>query len=216
MVDYGDLLIFDYAPNLKIVGTHHALRASDKRILEDLITESDFTALEWDEFRSKNQEAFICTSKEKRGYCEEEKTFYASKLDVCLLNSLYDFCDLDVIKDAELYGRNLEENEFDFCEKICKEQGKMAYLVDIPELIFFERLVELPIDSKLIAIISLKLLKKSTFTINKIVEDDREEYMLKEIEKYECSIQNLKRKGILVVGYTHAENYLSKMKKQNT
>ena len=43
----GELLVFDYKPKLKIVGTYHALNREDERTLEQLIEDSDFVAVEY-------------------------------------------------------------------------------------------------------------------------------------------------------------------------
>ncbi|MDP2672941.1 MAG: hypothetical protein Q8O84_03965 [Nanoarchaeota archaeon] len=209
-----ELLIFDYTPKLKIVGTHHALNDSDKKTLELLVDQSDFVALEWDEFRAEKEglEVYIRVSKKKKGYYPEDNTYYARRIDIIFEELLGEVCNRDVIEGAKLSGRNVEENEFTLCQNLCREKRKNVYLVDIPELVLMDQLFAFSTKQKLLAIINLKFFKRFTYALDNLLLEERENYMLNEIEKYEGPINELKRKGILVVGYTHAENYLSKLK----
>ncbi|GAG49109.1 unnamed protein product, partial [marine sediment metagenome] len=85
----GELLVFDYAPNLKIVGTYHGAKSKHHiKVLEELIDESDFVALEYDKYRLEKGDIHIKADRNKRGYSEEEHVFYVSNFDKIYL-SLY-------------------------------------------------------------------------------------------------------------------------------
>ena len=204
-----ELLIFNYAPNLKVVGTFHSLNDQDKRTLEHLVDESDFVALEWDEFRSNaNGRFFLLYSEDKKNFSTDEEAVYCGYWDFIYLITLRRATVREIKKDCKKEERDCEQDEFTFCEKLCKTREKDVYLVDQPINITYEKMCSLPFKDKILELINHTFKTRFKTQYDCIVIDDRNEYMLQEIERNEeCSILELKRKGLLVVGYSHAVKY---------
>jgi len=212
----GKLLVFDYVPNLKVVGTYHGLNHQDEEVLENLVQESDFVALEYDDTRMSNGcKTNLCPRINKRGYNPEKYELYISPLDYLCLKSfisinnrtlkLFDY--LICRKDPNITPRNFMITEFDFCIQTAERYKKDLYLVDVPIIETFTEFTKLPLSHKFRVMLGPNGMDRSRF-IKQILMDKRENHMLKQIkEKEGCPLQELERKGILVVGLSHAENY---------
>ena len=80
----GKLFVFDYVPNLKIVGGGHGLNEEDRGTLEELVEGSDFVAVENDRFRKKSRGNFnVLWFPFLKGYYPSVNTFFVTNpLDV--------------------------------------------------------------------------------------------------------------------------------------
>ncbi|MEK6857525.1 MAG: hypothetical protein AABX39_02975, partial [Nanoarchaeota archaeon] len=84
---------------------------------------------------------------------------------------------------------------------------KDSYLVDQPIYIMLTKLCSMSLTEKIAHLMDFNN-HNATGRAEEIMTSEREEYMLQEIEKREgCTILELKRKGLLVVGYSHAVKY---------
>lgn len=207
------MIVFDYAPNLKIAGTYHSLTEEEKQTLELYIEESDFVALEWDLGRhnEENVEIKLATA-DKMEYSESEGKLYASFWN-CLYCILHEsLSSYRIRKLNKRYGREdqvVQWNEFEYCHAYSKERGKDVHLVDIPHYQLLEKLVdELKWHEKIRDLLSYFGICKTPPNADKIMITFRNQRMLENIEKLEGPIDELKRKGILIVGYSHAQEYL--------
>lgn len=208
-----ELLIFDYAPNLKIVGAFHALNAQDKQDLERLITESDFVALENDEHRRLNNngspDIALSIPYSPTHWDEKSQRLVTNIFD---LSYLVIFTHLNRHYIASFNargnrGRTTGESESDFCHDVASKKNKPVYLVDIPIYLTLEKLASLNPLQKALHLLTLRFDRNSP-DVKRILDDEREDYMLRQIERHERrKIKNLRRKGLLVVGYDHAANY---------
>src|SRR3989344_2197195 len=144
MVKYipGELLIFDYAQNLKIVGTYHDLNQRDKGILEDLITKSDFVALESDENRVRNRVTPL------GGLPSLIDLYYFSTL-ICYHVEHIGRVNREFSPETDPRGRGPMQNEFNFCYRVAKNKSKTIYLVDWPLAYLLQELSKLPLRTKL-------------------------------------------------------------------
>jgi hypothetical protein len=213
----GELLVFDYAPRLRVAGTFHSLTEQDKESLEAMINESDFVALEWDEIRHQNQGVFeFSTHSTKRGYDKEKEIFYIGFFDNLYLllfielNRLY-IAGVNLFSgrmaQAGLRGIFKGGNEFEFCYDSAKKKGKEVYLVDRPSDETIQRLIELSLKTKLSHLLSRFLFRKEPEEVKHVLGQQRDEYMLEAIVEKEGPISELTRQGLLVVGYDHAKRY---------
>jgi pheromone shutdown protein TraB len=212
-----ELVIFRYKPNLIIVGTYHALNDNDKSSLESLIMDNDFIALEYDRSRLKEKlNVEISFFDFKSRYSEKEERLYCNILDALYLatyihlnNRIINKVNQDI--NAELpsnISRDIKQNEFDYCLEVAEKHGKIVYLVDMPFGLFLGKLASLSFGIKLKTIWSmLTNYDYSDPETKKVIEKEREEWMIRSIETKEGSIETLTRRGILVVGNRHAYNY---------
>ncbi len=208
-----ELLIFDYAPNLKIVGAFHALNAQDKQDLERLITESDFVALESDEHRTLNNNKVtivLSIPYSPTHWDEKSQRMITNIFDLAYL-SIFSYMNQYYITSLNAGGnqrRNTEEYESDFCHDVARQKNKPVYLVDTPAYTTLEKLASLNPLQKALHLLTLLFDRENPPAVRRILADEREDYMLRQIERHERrKIKNLRRKGLLVVGYSHAANY---------
>ena len=212
-----ELLIFNYTPTLRIVGTYHALHNQDKENLENLIRESDFIALEYDELRKERRGAIpVSYSSTKRGYLPQEKTLY---VDLSNLIYLSLFCNLNhhLIKKGNILfaedkqSRNTSQLEFEFAISVAKNHHKQVHLVDMPSHKLFEKLIALNFKTKLYHLknmLTAACLSHYPPEIAQLLCLEREHYMLQQLEQiYHCPLPQIVQKGLLIVGMTHAINY---------
>ena len=214
----GRWLCFDFTPNLKIVGTTHSLGIDDKQLVEELLDETDFSAIELDRVRADYSRKIDLVVGKPQG--DDPATFY--------VNTKFDFIYLKWISkinkkkiknanevaqqemdQADLPRRDLEEDEFDFIIASAEQRGKPCYLVDLPTPLFLERLVQLPLTTKLAHMVFETLVGYKPKPFVKILQADRESYMLEDIAREEGPLESMTRQGVLFVGYSHAVNYLN-------
>jgi len=228
----ADLLIFDYAPKLKIAGTFHSLSDSDKQTLEKMIDESDFVAVEYDKYRFYGDD-FTFMHKNKRDANKKENkeqniVYVPKKQNVVytdfleksyvniflLLNSLAIQQNVEIVNEMSENERDVDGNDMEFCFFNALQNGKRAYMVDIPMYKTLQMLVdELSLKEKVKHIASLIFGEAPFEKADDILDTRREKYMLDAIEREEgCPISELDRNSLLVVGYTHAYNYLNSLK----
>ncbi|GEM_PF-1609022 len=208
-----DLLKFNLSPKLKVIGTYHALNREDKECLEKEIDQSDFVALEYDTIRLDNLSLKLILSFRRRSKAVDEALFTGP------LNALYliGFSALNKrnIKKANSPAkimahrtRDVDENEFLFCYDVARGKNKDVYLVDLPVTQTLENLSNnLSFRQKLSHLLSLYFMKSSVEEVEEILCAQREKYMLEEIVRRECPLNQLERNGLLVAGYSHALNY---------
>lgn len=215
----GELLVFDYAPNLKIVGCFHALSNRDKVDLEHLIEKSEFVAIESDEIRMRKGAKFYSAKGkltippivEENG--EEMREYKISGGDYRFLRAFLDLNDRSIdelnqkIKLVEGVERNGDESEMEFSYKVSKALGKPVYLVDMPTDMILMRLCNFPSYVKIIEVLSLKTRGSHVKRVMQFMHSEREEYMLRMIEQNEGPVGLLERKGLLIVGVSHAINF---------
>lgn len=219
-----DLLIFNYAPNLRVVGGFHALDEEDKSILEALIDECDFVALETDEVHIKNNmNLTIIKSESRRGWNEKEQALCLGPFDTEYIKAYSNLNKkfLQIINTSENSPRvrDIKSNEIQFSYNCAKQKGKDVYLVDMPKHEIMLRLCDLSIfrkihhiwymiDLECSAKLGVRQLIGLCLAVENILGRDREEYMLEQIAQEEGPLEKMERKGVLVVGRNHAENYL--------
>ncbi|MBI4163261.1 MAG: hypothetical protein HY512_00230 [Candidatus Aenigmarchaeota archaeon] len=215
-----DLLIFDYAPNLTIVGTYHALNDADKVAIKEIISESDFVALEFDEWRLARQEGNIIPHLTRRGYSRKEASFYTSFLDCVYLDLLFDRLKNTIattngnyngeLASQGLQERDVHQSEFVFCERVAREMGRDVHLVDQ----LYKML------SRLVALDPVMKARHLWYgtqrgmwpkPVRDIFRSMRDTDMLLGIEEKEGPIKELKRHGSLFVGRSHAVRYLNNL-----
>lgn len=223
-----ELLIFNYAPNLKVVGGFHALNDEDKITLETLIDAADFVALEADEVRINNSMTLkITSSSTKIGWDAQVQKYYVNPIDSVflilfsrLLNKYYELGNTD----GCFIKRDASTNEMTFAYDYAKQKNNDVYFVDLPIYEVMSRLCSMSIFRKIHQILYLfdscrsvqkdrrRLVGPCSF-VEKILTDDRRDYMLGQIEINEGPIIQLKRKGLFIVGRTHGENYLKSLQR---
>lgn len=202
------LLVFNYTPNLTVVGTHHALNGDDRRTLELLVDQSDFVALEDDDVRRKtNNTVNVRYSFTRRGYSPENGCLYVGYLDGYYLRWVSSLNKRRNRTGNKESRRDEKESEFSFCFDLARQRGKDVYLVDMPAYEALHRLTRLSFITKLHHLWSLYKGKDEPIKVDEIMVHQREDEMLSGTETNEVPLPLLKRKGLLVVGMTHAENY---------
>jgi hypothetical protein len=212
--DTGSVLVFDYTPNLTIAGTMHALNHADKKTLDGLIQERDFVALEWDAIRQQQSGVIKLRRARKNKYDPKTNTYYARPHDFLYLSAFGEMIRLTLaasnmalsILEGGLWKtktvRNTRENEFKYCISSAQRHRKDVYLVDMPIPLLFDKMVEEPWTTKIRNVVCIRGYSPT------VLLEGREEYMMQEIEKAEgCPINQLTRRGLLVVGCGHAYNY---------
>ncbi|MBI2662670.1 hypothetical protein HYX11_04390 [Candidatus Woesearchaeota archaeon] len=220
-----ELLIFDYTPTLRIIGTYHALHNQDRENLENLIRVSDFISLEYDELRKERRGAIpISYSPTKRGYFPQEKTLYVGLSNLIYLSL---FCHLNhhLIKKGNILfaedkqSRNTSQLEFEFAINIAKKYHKQVHLVDMPSHKLFEKLIALDFETKLShlkSMLNADCLSNYPPEIAKLLCSEREHYMLQQLENiYHCPLPRIDQKGLLIVGMTHALHYYQSLQENN-
>jgi len=225
-----ELLVFNLTPRLKVAGIFHGLNERDKSILDHLIKESDFVALEClgieltlidkasaREMDPESGNIHLKPSFFKRGFDPKLPIYYLGHFDAlyfCLLAE-YTSAGIDHINSAR--GSDSRENEFLYCQDVAQNLHKDVYYVDVPPLKLVFSLISIPFRSKLHDLAYMiadgltgngeKYISQCK-AVRKVLEQDREEYMVGTIEQREgTTIRSLERNGLLVVGKTHAENY---------
>lgn len=202
--------VFDYVPNLTVVGTSHRMDNQERDLLNSLIDEAEFVAVESDEYRIKNNNNIkIRTSKNKRGFVPERNELYLWWLHRLFINIKFG-----------IYNEYLDENsgpkrdntidEMGFSYETAINQGKDVYVVDVPIYKTIKDMcykTSLKDKAKSILTVISDFNLREPESINDIIIKNREEFMLEEIEKHEGPLEKLSRKGLLVVGGTHAINY---------
>lgn len=213
MID--ELIVVHYAPNLDIIGMLHSLNDHDKGFLEDIIKESNFVALEYDDHRAETSGWFTpVLSPEISGFNKEDGKFYVNKTDSFYLKLFAQILKYNIMRaNVETGGkRDSSITEFEYSIEIADKYNKDLLLVDMPVHEIILKLLQMPLSGKIQHLLSevfdfVPIPKRA----DEILHKDREDYMLNEIEKYKGPINDLKEKGILVVGYTHAKNYLKRI-----
>ena len=211
------LLIFDYTPNLTIVGTTHAVSPDIKRDLDEIISESDFVAVEYDDLRRRKRGVAQYTLWfHTSGYNPETHRLYVNLLDAVFLELL---CAANGIRiRIENHRLMLDQGELEFqseflyCIEKAEAMGKNAYMVDMPIFETLGMLVQMPMKTKFETVLTHARGKPLPEAAGTIIETRREQYMLDRIEECEGPLSELQRKGVLIVGLSHAENYAKRMK----
>jgi hypothetical protein len=209
----GKMLVFDLAEKLKVVGTLHALNQEDKKELEQLVDATDFIASEtWPNDESEREQVPIPFVKALK-YDEELKIFTCSYLDSRYINWFLNSLAKSIRKTTERemaqtsVARDWKEHEFEYCQQLAKEKNKEFYIADIPVHEIYAYLTNQSNDAK-----RRQMRGQDSNTFNKMWRDLnslRERAMLKGIAQREGPISQMQRQGLLIVGYTHALNYLS-------
>jgi hypothetical protein len=216
----GELLIFEYSPKLVIVGTYHSLCEEDKRTLDGLIEENDFVALELDEHRVANNygvKVMMELFPKKRGYDTDDGSFHYNPVDAAYLYLQDHLTARRTLrineKIAADYGvsRDTEQDEFLYCLEKARSLGKDTYLVDMPLQVRLEKLADLPAAAKIMHIASLVRGMEEPFLVRHLLRTEREDLMLQNIAAVEGNLSYNHRRGILVVGGTHAVNYFTRL-----
>lgn len=209
----GELLVFDYKPKLKIVGTYHALNREDEKTLEQLIGDSDFVAVEHYTYRHSGSIGILPFFKTK--FLEDANIFLTTPINVAYL-LVFLYLNKRAIKKVNevLNARNPEDkrdlnnNEFGYCVEVATKMGKDVYFVDLAIYDTFSGISKVPLRDKLAYLWALLRLKEEwPQKIKQFLHDYREQNMLGEIERREGHLDNLLRQGLLVVGINHAMNY---------
>lgn len=222
-----ELIEFNYMPKLKIVGCYYALSKSDELALEKLVVGSDFVAVEYDELRVKsNKSQELHPNHSLFSLLRAYKDFIDFGVDYQFtinnrLNELYSrvFLAFNAFK-VGLHAKNdtkngierdPSKNEMIFCLDVARRLGKPVYLVDQPINQMLGKLIRLSPATKLRHLLSHTTSGFEVPQVTRIIEEDREKYMINKIEEYEGPIRRLKRNGLLVVGADHALNYRRSM-----
>lgn len=213
----GKLLVHEATPKFKIVGTYHSLTDEDKVTLESLIEESDFVSLEWDKESKKNSNLIHFDIDKEKRYDPCSNTLYVNKLNYFFLIAFSKLIRLNIKVTNYFSGReNVDYNEIElqFCYKAAKRRKKDIYLVDIPLYESLSMLCDFSFKEKMGLLLCLSTFGGFNSKSFKAWNMTRESEMINSIEKNEgCSIYDLNRKGILVTGYSHAQDYISRQKK---
>ncbi len=210
--DY-ELIIFDFAPKLKVVGGYHALNDDDRKILDGVVGESDFVALEYDHTRKDNQSRFeVEVDPHQESVLCQGNTIYANPENAAyftLLMSLHSGA-LEAVNQQLANGRavrNTNENEIAYCLEAANRLGKSVHLVDMPFPELLSRLSRLSLATKIDHLCSALNVRENPPEVDRILLMEREDYMLADIARKEgCPLEALTRRGVLVTGATHAKN----------
>lgn len=211
-----ELLIFDLAPKLTVVGGFHALNDEDKLILEQLVDRSDFVALESDQFRAGLREDPIISidailRNDAKVYHEKENVFNVSLVDYYYLRMFRRLNQLSIrranILSTRTGERDTSYDELEYCYDLCQKEKKRCHLVDVPVYAIEERLAQLPMATKVGHLLSYLLPSGRPKPVAQILCQEREKYMLEQIVKNEGDLNQLQSQGLFVVGRTHALNY---------
>ena len=216
-----ELFVFNYSPKLKIVGTYHSLNEQDKIDLDQLISESDFIALEYDSERITKMHSPLVIDLVQRAYRNDRGEVVMGPLDALFLAIFVRHNEANINRsNHRLKGQKevrVRSSEFSFCYDVAQEQGKTTYLVDLPVSELELRLACLPLKTKIESLWRIATKNTDLPEMDRVIIKDREDYMLTEIEKKEgCSLRNLQRNGIMVVGMTHAINYYRSLQSTKT
>jgi len=217
-------LVFDYTPNLRIVGTYHALNERDKAMLTELVEQSDFVALEYDKWRLAGKDENLIPHFWKRGYNPQEGVFYVSPFDFIYLDLFrHDVADgiesgsrkFDEVRTEDGSAesrdkRDPKQNEFKFCIDVANRLGKDVHFVD-PLYKLFEDLVALDPIMKLRHMWYFGSCERQPKPVRNIIGSHRDVRMLNGVEEKEGPIKDLKRRGTLFAGLDHAVSYLEEV-----
>jgi hypothetical protein len=208
----GNLLVFDLAEKLKVVGTYHALNQKDKEELERLVDTSDFIACEGWTSDVDEPEGIPIPFARALKYHKKMNVYTCNYLDSLYTDWFLRLANKNIKKSneriLELTGvaRDLKEKEFEFCRKLAKEKNKEFYTVDLP---FHDMLAYLLNQSKSEKIRQMLGRDNGTFEKRwRELRKLRERTMLERIAEREGPISQLKRQGLFSTGYSHAVNYL--------
>ena len=104
-------------------------------------------------------------------------------------------------------GRDWRPNEFEYCMSLAKEKNKEFYGVDLCRSEFYSFLLNQSTKEKIRHLLGVG--SSSFWEKLEELSKIRERAMLENIIKHEGPISQLKRQGLMPVGYTHALNYLN-------
>lgn len=217
----GEHLVFEYRPNLTIFGGYHSLNDSDRQTLNQLVQESDFVAIESDKRRISDNPAepagVGCLRYFKRGYNPVKDEFYLGIFQIpffmALNKGLMEHAPNSnrTITNKTGVKRDTAQSELEFSYQRARTYGKDVHLVDMPAGILASEVLRFPIKDKLEI---WRLIRSGTINgnqrLDRLLEQDRENYMLARLFEHEGRLDNLAergRKGLLVVGLSHAINY---------
>jgi len=215
-ISRGELVVFDYAPNLTIVGAHHCIDDRDKEELTDLVMGADFVAIESCYHRL---DGFIVEESMGEPF-KDENALFCDPFDKLYLDEFHNTLRIynerlcEFMNKSTGRNRTTRENEQRFSRRLALAEGKEVYFVDVPWIDTLHKFTQMSLEDKWGHIASAKgNLGLHIRDVRKILFSDREEYMLAEIERLESPFESLQRKGILVCGSFHALNYFDQMKK---
>lgn len=213
----GEISIFELRKDIKIVGTFHTLTGNDRLVLEKLVDESDFIALESSEDRVAYKARDIPRIDVKVKPLFKTSSFpeYVNLIDFFYLKIWDKVNESSNQKFSRLLGRNISKdysNELEFCYRYATKKGKTVHFVDINTGIFFNELLKFSFLDKL-KILSFHGSPYLGFEFKPdkyldLLHNQREAYMFKEL--LSRRINQPKQKGALIVGYSHFLNYISK------
>lgn len=222
LVRSPSMLVFDYAPKLRIAGAYHSLNNDDRAILSRFVDESDFVALETDNHRM-NGTLKLTVGQGRKKYQRGDNSLCVTRLDTFYLRALlrlqsrynkFVVSEYNSMLADECESRTGEEDEFWFCDRLAREKGKDVYYVD-DVLGLWAEIIKLDAITKVRYLQFLLRMCDEPNCVKKIIEDMREIDMLSEIERLEGKpIEQLERGGLLVTGKTHAMNYLHSLRER--
>lgn len=213
-VDYikqndGNIIVGKLAENLTVAGTYHGLNDDDKKLLEELVDKSEFVATEEWKVPKTTLMPFSGTFKWDN-VLQEFRCSYSNMLYLAKILRWFENKNKKGVKAvANLTGvqRDWKQSEFEYCKKLAKDKGKEFYVADMTIADLFNYLLK---EKKGRGIMPLFTATKKDFqeALNK-VSHLSEATILQVIRAYEGPISQLARPGLLVVGTTHAVNYLN-------